>query len=133
MTKLTNAILITATVLAGLATSARFASAQDLEPPRARQGYYMGVGGDFILNNNWEDGEGTGLWKGGGFNLSIGQLITRRFGLEPHRWVNGKVGSQQRLRGICAKVVVPGTITAGDEIVKLPVTDEVLVSDTAGV
>jgi hypothetical protein len=35
--------------------------------------------------------------------------------------VNGKVGSQQRLRGICAKVVVPGTIAAGDEIVKLPV------------
>jgi len=46
--------------------------------------------------------------------------FTRRFGLDAHRWVNGKVGSQQRLRGICAKVVVPGTITAGDTIVKLP-------------
>jgi tRNA (adenine37-N6)-methyltransferase len=50
--------------------------------------------------------------------------FTRRFGLEAHRWVNGKVGSQQRLRGICAKVVVPGTITAGDEIVKLPAEAE---------
>ena len=46
--------------------------------------------------------------------------FTRRFGLDAHRWVNGKVGSQQRLRGICAKVVVPGRITAGDAIVKLP-------------
>ena len=39
--------------------------------------------------------------------------------LAAHRWVNGKVGSQQRLRGICAKVVVPGTISVGDEICKL--------------
>ena len=54
--------------------------------------------------------------------------FTRRFGLEAHRWVNGKVGSQQRLRGICAKVVVPGTITAGDQIVKVPVAAEVLTS-----
>lgn len=45
--------------------------------------------------------------------------FTRRFGLEVHRWINGKVGKQYRLRGICAKVVVPGTITAGDEVVKL--------------
>jgi len=47
--------------------------------------------------------------------------FTRRFGLAAHRWVNGKAGSQQRLRGLCAKVVVPGTISQGDEIVKLPV------------
>jgi tRNA-Thr(GGU) m(6)t(6)A37 methyltransferase TsaA len=47
--------------------------------------------------------------------------FTRRFGLAAHRWDNGKVGSQQRLRGICAKVVVPGTITEGDAIVKLGV------------
>ena len=40
--------------------------------------------------------------------------------------MNGKVGSQQRLRGICAKVVVPGTITAGDQIVKVPVPAAVL-------
>lgn len=81
MTKRTNAILVTALALAGLAGVARTASAQDLEPPRSRQGYYMGFGIDYMLNNNWEDGEGTGLWTGGGFNLSVGQLITRRFGL----------------------------------------------------
>ena len=46
--------------------------------------------------------------------------FTRRFGLEAHRWVNGRTGKQERLRGICAKVVVPGTIRAGDAITKLP-------------
>ena len=45
--------------------------------------------------------------------------FTRRFGLEMHRWINGRVGKQFRLRGICAKVVVPGTITTGDVVVKL--------------
>lgn len=48
--------------------------------------------------------------------------FTRRFGLDAHRWINGRVGKQHRLRGICAKVVVPGTISAGDEIVKLAPT-----------
>ena len=47
---------------------------------------------------------------------------------QAHRWVNGKVGSQQRLRGLCAKVVVSGTISAGDEIVKVPVPAAVLTS-----
>jgi len=46
--------------------------------------------------------------------------FTRRFGLAAHRWVNGRLGREHRLRGICAKVVVPGTIHQGDEIVKLP-------------
>jgi len=45
--------------------------------------------------------------------------FTRRFGLAAHRWINGIVGKQFRLRGICAKVVVAGTITRGDSIVKL--------------
>lgn len=45
--------------------------------------------------------------------------FTRRFGLALHRWINGHAGKQYRLRGICAKVVVPGTITTGDEIVKV--------------
>jgi len=45
--------------------------------------------------------------------------FTRRFGLAVHRWINGRVGKQHRLRGICAKVVVPGVVTAGDEIVKV--------------
>lgn len=46
--------------------------------------------------------------------------FTRRFGLAAHRWVNGRVGKEQRLRGICAKVIVAGRITAGDEITKVP-------------
>jgi tRNA-Thr(GGU) m(6)t(6)A37 methyltransferase TsaA len=45
--------------------------------------------------------------------------FTQRFGLAAHRWVNGRVGSQERLRGICAKVVVAGRITVGDTITKL--------------
>jgi tRNA-Thr(GGU) m(6)t(6)A37 methyltransferase TsaA len=46
--------------------------------------------------------------------------FTRRFGLAAHRWINGRTGKQHRLRGICAKVVVAGTIAAGDTITKLP-------------
>ncbi len=49
--------------------------------------------------------------------------FTHRFGLAAHRWINGRVGKVQRLRGICAKVVVAGTITAGDEITKLAAPD----------
>ncbi len=45
--------------------------------------------------------------------------FTRRFGLAAHRWVNGATGRESRLRGICAKVVVAGRITTGDEIVKV--------------
>jgi len=40
--------------------------------------------------------------------------------LAAHRWVNGRVGRQHRLCGICARVVVAGTITTGDEIVRVP-------------
>jgi tRNA (adenine37-N6)-methyltransferase len=47
--------------------------------------------------------------------------FTRRFGLASHRWINGTLGRAHRLRGICAKVIVGGTITAGDPItVTLP-------------
>ena len=46
--------------------------------------------------------------------------FARRFGVAAHRWVNSRAGRQQRLRGICARVVVAGTITTGDEIVKVP-------------
>jgi tRNA (Thr-GGU) A37 N-methylase len=45
--------------------------------------------------------------------------FTRRFGLAAHRWVNGRAGKQHRLRGICAKVVVPGTIHRGDTVTKV--------------
>ncbi len=42
-----------------------------------------------------------------------------RFGREALRFVNSKVGRELRLRGMNAKVVVPGTVRAGDEIRKL--------------
>jgi hypothetical protein len=45
--------------------------------------------------------------------------FTRRFGLAPHRWINGHDGTAHRLRGICAKVVEPGTVRRGDTITKL--------------
>jgi hypothetical protein len=42
-----------------------------------------------------------------------------RFGKEALRFVNVGVGKQLRLRGINAKVVVPGTIHRGDPVTKL--------------
>ena len=43
-----------------------------------------------------------------------------RFGQEALRFVNSPVGRQLRLRGANARVVVPGTVRAGDSIEKLP-------------
>jgi hypothetical protein len=42
-----------------------------------------------------------------------------RFGEEALKFVNSDVGKQLRLRGMNAKVVVPGTVRAGDEVRKL--------------
>ena len=42
-----------------------------------------------------------------------------RFGAEALRFVNIGEGKELRLRGINAKVVVPGPITQGDEVRKL--------------
>ncbi|MEO1061043.1 MAG: MOSC domain-containing protein [Actinomycetota bacterium] len=42
--------------------------------------------------------------------------FTRRFGLPAHRFVNSELGKELHLRGINAKVAVPGTIRAGDQI-----------------
>jgi MOSC domain-containing protein YiiM len=46
--------------------------------------------------------------------------FTQRFGLEAMRWVNSDDGKRLRLRGLNAKVVVPGTVRLGDRVVKLP-------------
>ena len=43
--------------------------------------------------------------------------FTRRFGLDAMRFVNSEAGTRLNLRGINAKVVVPGTIRTGDSIV----------------
>jgi hypothetical protein len=42
--------------------------------------------------------------------------FTRRFGLDAMRFVNSPVGRELRLRGLCAKVVTPGTVHRGDTV-----------------
>lgn len=68
-----------------------------------------------------------------GTHLSIGSAIieitpvphtgckkfTSRFGVEAMKFVNSEVGKQLHLRGICAKVVEPGTIRVGDAVRKM--------------
>jgi hypothetical protein len=46
--------------------------------------------------------------------------FVERFGQDAMRFVNSPLGRQLRLRGLNAKVVVPGTVRPGDEIRKLP-------------
>ncbi len=45
--------------------------------------------------------------------------FTERFGLDAMRFVNSPEGKALNLRGICAKVVVPGTIRRGDAIARV--------------
>ncbi len=42
--------------------------------------------------------------------------FTRRFGLDAHRFVNSEAGRAMNLRGVNARVVVPGIIRQGDRI-----------------
>jgi hypothetical protein len=43
--------------------------------------------------------------------------FTRRFGRDAMRFVNSPVGRELRLRGLCAKVITPGTIRRGDTVI----------------
>jgi hypothetical protein len=52
-----------------------------LESPRSRQGYYAAIGVLGSVDYNREHGESLGVWRGAGFSLRVGQLLTRRFGL----------------------------------------------------
>ena len=45
--------------------------------------------------------------------------FTQRFGLDAHQWINSPDGKLLNLRGINARVVRPGTVRTGDEIVKI--------------
>jgi hypothetical protein len=45
-----------------------------------------------------------------------------RFGLDAMKFVNSPVGKKLHLRGVCARVVVPGTIRKGDAVKKLTAT-----------
>jgi hypothetical protein len=49
--------------------------------------------------------------------------FTARFGQDAMRFVNSPLGRELRLRGMNAKVVVPGTVRPGDPIRKLPPSD----------
>jgi hypothetical protein len=44
--------------------------------------------------------------------------FTERFGIDAFRWVNTESGSRLRLRGLNARVVVPGTVRRGDAITR---------------
>ena len=45
--------------------------------------------------------------------------FSARFGVDAHKFVNAKPYRHLRLRGMCAKVVEPGTFSSGDTIRKL--------------
>ena len=49
--------------------------------------------------------------------------FTQRFGLDAFRWVNSEAGSKLRLRGLNARVVVPGVVRRGDAVTKCAPTD----------
>ena len=69
-----------------------------------------------------------------GTRLSIGSAVievtdqphtgcakfSSRFGVDALRFVNSPIGAELKLRGVNAKVVVPGTIRAGDSVTKVP-------------
>jgi MOSC domain-containing protein YiiM len=44
-----------------------------------------------------------------------------RFGEDAWRFVNSRVGRELRLRGLNARIIVSGTVQAGDTVCKLPV------------
>jgi MOSC domain-containing protein YiiM len=54
--------------------------------------------------------------------------FTQRFGLDALRWVNGDDGKRLRLRGLNARVVVPGTVRRGDQVTKVPSLDGAITS-----
>ena len=60
--------------------------------------------------------------------------FTRRFGLDAFHWVNDDAGSKLRLRGLNARVVVPGVVRRGDVVTKIAGTgsDTLAMQSTAG-
>ena len=80
-------LLAGAALLAAVIGQARPAAAEDpglgvtLEPPRRRQGYYLGFGFGTGAAQTWDDGERLDAGPGSKFALRMGQLLTQRFGL----------------------------------------------------
>lgn len=56
-------------------------SAQTLELPRPRQGYYLGGGVHFASSYVRDGNEGQGVWPGGMLTLRTGEMLTTHFGL----------------------------------------------------
>jgi hypothetical protein len=61
--------------------AARPARAQTLELPRARQGYWIGVGFVEPVSHLNEEGKNRGFYTGQGVSFRIGELLTQRLGL----------------------------------------------------
>ena len=103
-------LLTASIVLVLLALPVRAARAQSpspsggklLEPPRARQGYYVALGYHLNVNHNWEDNESWGTWLGTDLTIRLGQMITRRFGmgLQIHSGTTRGEGQQAALGGL---------------------------------
>jgi hypothetical protein len=55
--------------------------AQTLEQPRARQGYWIGVGLVEVVSHVTDEGRNRGTYTGQGASFRIGQLLTERLGL----------------------------------------------------
>ena len=60
-------------------------------------------------------------------HLGCAKFIAR-FGKEAMRFVNSPVGRSLNLRGICARVVVGGTVRTGDSITAVTAADVVTTS-----
>ncbi len=57
------------------------ASAQELELPRSRQGYYVALGLGMGQISIKEEGESLGAWPGSELRLRLGEMVTDDFGL----------------------------------------------------
>jgi hypothetical protein len=64
-----------------LLAAQRPAQAQDLEEPRARQGYWFAFGLTSGGTEVVEKGKSLGLFPTSGFSLRIGEMLTRRVGV----------------------------------------------------
>ena len=65
-------LLSLAALLVLAASAARPAHAQTLEPPRERQGYWIGVGFSGVAPHLNEEGKNRGFYTGYGFGFRFG-------------------------------------------------------------
>lgn len=89
------AVLLAAVLLSIAVGGGATARAQQLEPPRARQGYYFALGYSPTFLKPWEDTENWNVWAGSDFSFRLGQMITRRLGLGLQIHFGGAKGQAQ--------------------------------------